>query len=191
MKIGEFWTWFQHNASRYYNLEEHNPQELFSALSYKLCEIHPDISFEFSSILEDKRREFVITANGMHAAFPYVKKLVDQAPHMDDWKIIAFRQRKPGFEYVTIGNFKLDATSIHFEYDLQPDKVDVILFIDGYNGEPIYRNAIFLILDRLLGEYDVETKLGEINFENENHMPDTALVLVDLAMIIDEYFKRK
>lgn len=191
MKVNEFWTWFQQNASRYYNLEEHNPHELFSALAIKLCEIHPDLSFEFSSVLDNNTRELVITANGIHSAFPYVIKLVEAAPKMEDWEIVAFRQRKSGFEDVTIGTFKLSADNVFFDYELQPDKVDVAFYITDYTGESIFKNAVFLILDRLLGEYDVETKLGAITFSSAIVKPDTCHYLVDLPLIVDEYFKRK
>ncbi len=191
MKAAEFWIWFQQNSNRYYHLEEQNPQELFSALALKLTTIHPDLSFEFSSIKDNGKREFVVTANGMRSAFPFVKKLVEAAPVMEDWDIIAFRQRKPGFDDVSIGQFTLSSSEIYFEYDLNQSKIDLRLFLSDYNGESIFGNAVFLLLDRLLGEYDVETKIGTIDLENIILRSDTALKLEDLPLIVDEYYKRR
>lgn len=189
--VQHFWHWFQQASNKFYHLEENNPQELFSTLGLKLTHIHPDLSFEFSGIKENKKREFVITANGMRAAFPFVIKLVEEAPLMEDWDIIAFRQRKSGYNDVTIGPFTLSADDISFDYDLNDDKIDVVLYIDEYQGESIYGNAVFLILDRLLGEFDVETKLGRIDLQNKVISSEAVLQLEDLPLILDEYFKKK
>lgn len=73
------------------------------------------------------------------------------------------------------------------------DKVGLIILLDGYNdGEKdIYANIGYLFLDEALGEYDIEMKVGFIEFHSrESEYFEGARPLSELADHFDEYFKR-
>lgn len=70
----------------------------------------------------------------------------------------------------------------------------MVLFFDHSSDEDktIYGNLGYLFLDKTLGEYDVETKLGFIDFQNKTlERFDSAKQLKYLAIQVDEYFENK
>jgi hypothetical protein len=157
-----FWTWFSNNASKYLNLEQ-DQQQLLDQLSQYLSKIHPDLTFEIGPKVKDKR-DLIISAGGIKEAFPYVEKLVSEAPHIPHWNIIAFRQRQSLDFILNLDGYSLSPDQMW--YTLTPDnnKVGLHLYIEGLNDEnaDAMAAASYIILDNALGEYDVETKLGFI-----------------------------
>src|SRR5690606_22854080 len=81
-KEDRFWNWFLKNQETYYaevdNLDLR--EKLFDNLTTHLVKVHPDLVFEFSPIRESGVREFIISTDGIKAAFPLVEKLVAKAP---------------------------------------------------------------------------------------------------------------
>jgi hypothetical protein len=49
----------------------------------------------------------------------------------------------------------------------------------------------FLFLDQALGEYDVETRIGEIRIEDTSKAPPKAYPLKELPVRFDELFATK
>ncbi|HKE55925.1 MAG TPA: hypothetical protein VKB46_04455, partial [Pyrinomonadaceae bacterium] len=99
--------------------------------------------------------------------FPAVIALGDAAPSLPRWKIIKFRPRRQVMS--------IDLNGLHFkpeqiEFTIEPDgdKLGITLFMAGYKETEHERYASigFLMLDQALGEYDVETKVGGIDFKS-------------------------
>lgn len=88
-----FWNWFSKNKEIYFYLEK-NLEALFSKLKTELEKIHPDLVFEFSPLLQDGTREFVISADGIKSISPVVIDLVKQAPKLKNWKIVQIFDQK-------------------------------------------------------------------------------------------------
>lgn len=97
----KFWNWFKDNSDNYLNLEQ-DQDTLLKNLRGALDKVNPDLVFEFSPILDDGKREFIISADGMKSIFPIVKALVNGAPQLDKWHIIAFRQPREGYPKLAI-----------------------------------------------------------------------------------------
>lgn len=158
-KEEKFWNWFTKNQETYYsgieNLEIRD--EIFNKLSVELQKINSDFVFEFSPIHEDGIREFTISADGIKESFPALKNLVAKAPQIEKWKFNAFRQRIPGDEFeIEYGDFKIGYSDIYFRYqDGEYGKIGIELNIRDYNGEGQRQNAIYILLDGLIGEYDL------------------------------------
>lgn len=190
-KEDRFWNWFLKNQETYYaevdNLDLR--EKLFDDLTTHLVKAHPDLVFEFSPIRESGVREFIISADGIKAAFPLVEKLVAKAPTIEKWQFNAFRQRVPGDELaIRYGDLEISYSDIYFRYqDGEYGKIGIELNIRNFNGEDYIKNAIYILLDSLIGEYDVTmgldwiewVKLDESNIEN-------LIPLTDLRDILDE-----
>lgn len=190
-KEDRFWNWFLKNQETYYaevdNLDLR--EKLFDDLTTHLVKVHPDLVFEFSPIREIGVREFIISADGIKAAFPLVEKLVAKAPTIEKWQFNAFRQRVPGDELaIRYGDLEISYSDIYFRYqDGEYGKIGIELNIRNFNGEDYIKNAIYILLDSLIGEYDVTmgldwiewVKLDESNIEN-------LIPLTDLRDILDE-----
>lgn len=163
----KFWSWFGSNSQELDEFEKHQ-EATFAQLTDELHKVSPELTFEFGP-KENGTREFVVSADGNQSAFSDVKKLVDAAPKIAGWKIIAFRQRKEGLVIELPGTgVKLAPDTILFEHapPKKGEKLDVKIYVPGRTEENHAQidQAAFILLDSTLGEYDVETQLGAIDF---------------------------
>jgi len=130
--------------------------------------VDQNLTFEFSNVLEDGSREFVISANGIKSSFRSVEALYATAPWLRRWKFLRFRQRRRplnAFKF-RFGPHFIAASKVHYALfrDTKPGKVGIMLFLDGYSAKDrdSWDKIGYLFLDAALGEYDVETHVGNI-----------------------------
>lgn len=183
----KFWDWFKNNSDAYFNLEQ-NQESLFKELQDALNKVNPGLVFEFSPVLEDGKREFVISADGNRIIFPVVTTLVSNAPPLDKWHIIAFRQPQEGYTQISYGTLTLDYEDVYFVYAKDAGKVAVKLSISGYEETEEWDAAVFILLDNLLGEYHTEMSLSYVEMEplNESDI-DKLSPITDLPKAIEGY----
>jgi hypothetical protein len=191
-KKREFWKWFTRHQQELYHFED-NQDALFNELSARLKSVNENLVFEFSPIRANGIRELSISADGRRAIFPFVIELIEQAPDLIDWEFYAFRQRVPGDDIVI--NFgkdiKLGYSDIYFRYGEDKEKIGVELNIRNYDPEiSAVKSAVFILLDGLIGEYDMETHISWIDFvaldeEKVNKLHPLIFLrdLVDLAKV--------
>lgn len=168
-KIEAFWQWFLEHEQFYYHLELYDMDELFAKLKHHLHQINENLTFEFSRILPNDRREFIISADGIRAAFPVVLHLTDAAPKLAHWSIIAFRQPTTTPICVRIQNIALSYDDIKFQYQIHHRELALTFFVKDFTPtNPIYEVAICILLDALLGEYDAVTKIRYVDLQSLN-----------------------
>jgi len=184
----EFWSWFEKNSEEYFQLDEKNYDLLFNKLGLQLSKYHKDLTFEFSVEMDQGKREFIISAEGMVSAFPAVIKLVEEAPSLEKFNVVAFRQRQDSEQEIYFEDIVLNTEDIFFTYreDKQMDCLDIVIYIKGYSEEnDQFIAAAFIMLDSLIGEYDVGVKLGEINFEPYQEEKEAEPIL-NLVSLVDK-----
>ncbi|WP_313578703.1 hypothetical protein [Chishuiella sp.] len=173
----DFWKWFEKNEKFIYeNVENKDKQEkVFDDISSRLHKIDENLVFEFSPIHENNIREFSVSADGIKESFPAVEKLIAISPRIKNWQFNAFRQRIPRDELtLDFGKFKIGYDDIYFRHSTSNNELGVELNIRNYDESAQMQNAIYVLLDGLLGEYDVTmnikwiewVKLDENNVEN-------------------------
>ena len=173
----DFWKWFAKNEKFIYeNVENKDKQEkLFDDISSRLHKIDENLVFEFSPIHENNIREFSISADGIKESFPAVENLIAKSPKIKNWQFNAFRQRVPGDDLtLDFGKFKIGYDDIYFRHSTSNNELGIELNIRNYDESAQMQNAIYVLLDGLLGEYDVTmnidwiewVKLDENNIEN-------------------------
>jgi hypothetical protein len=188
-----FWTWFQQHEAAYYALDPTNvPQReaLFDALSIELTRVNPELSFEFGPVI-DGRRDFVVSAGGAQEAFPAVRGLVSHAPTLSRWRVVAFRPRRYPVSTIQFQDVSLDPKDVLVQLSRDGDKVGLTVFMDGYTKQrnTEFGQAAFLLLDEALGEFDVETKVGFIEFMSlPQTIPSGAVPMSDLASTFDKLY---
>ncbi len=190
-----FWRWFQKNDSRLFTFEN-DRERVFDELAAELKKVNLDLTFEFSPIRSDGRREFVISAGGIKSAFPAVESLCSSAPKLEKWIVLKFRQRRSPVNDLEFEGRKIKAADVRYLLfrDENPEKVGVMVFLDGYRKElkSTLNQMGFLFLDEALGEYDVETRLGAIVFEGrDSKYFDQARPLTELPKEFDDYFENR
>jgi len=171
-----FWTWFQTNEASLYEFQKNQPQ-IFDQLSAEMHKIHPALTFEFGPV-QDGRREFIISADGIKDAFPKVESLYAAAPQLPRWKFTKFRQRGKPLDIAYEGiSVKADAVAVMAQPDGAKAKVTVFLPDYAVAAHQKYQAIAFLVLDRALGEYDVETRVSEVQVASTAHVPADAFSL--------------
>ena len=187
-KEEKFWDWFKANESSYYS-ESGNRKELFSELRTQLQAIDENLTFEFTPIQKNHVKELTISADGIASSFPTVSALVTKAPRIRNWKFNAFRQRIPGdnieINYEGPG-IKIAYNDLYFRYAKDSAKLGLELNIRNYTDSEDFKNATYVLLDGLIGEYDMGTRISSIAFKKlQESKRDTLVRIVELRGIID------
>ncbi|HEX2852313.1 MAG TPA: hypothetical protein VHO24_03665 [Opitutaceae bacterium] len=190
-----FWRWFQKNEGRLFAFEK-DRERTFDDLAGALKAVHRDLTFEFGPVLPDGRREFVISAGGIKSAFPAVEALQAAAPKMEKWIFVQFRSRRVPINDLEFSGKKIRAKDVHYLLfrDDSPGKVGIMIFMDGYREaeRSVFGQMGYLFLDEALGEYDVEMKLGAIEFQaRDSKYFERAHPLTELPKAFDDYFANR
>jgi hypothetical protein len=185
----EFWKWFLSNEDYVYNYEK-DIEKVFDRLHERLRKVHPDLVFEFSTEIDGKR-EFTISAGGLEDAFPAVLELINTAPKLPRWNLIAFRKRQDPVLGVQLGTKKFEPEDITFSSDQQEGRLNLFVYMKGVEkaSKKSYEQlltAMFLLLDATLGEFDVTTKLAGIELCDAKYHHDLPVYpLIKLREVVD------
>jgi hypothetical protein len=180
-----FWQWFETNEARLFDFEEEQ-RTLFAELTPRIRAVHQNLAFAFGS-KRDGRREFVVSAEGIREAFPAVSLLVKAAPPLRRWSIVAFRPRV-GPATINFQGHELAPEETFFIATMQNGRADLTLFVpDRLCGKGQMHQALcFLMLDNILGEYDVATKIGAIAVQPLSRTADARRSpIADLPQMVD------
>ena len=190
----QFWNWFIDHESELFSFDPGRGAErekLFDEIAREIQKIDPDLSFEFGPN-GTPRREFVISASGIKRAFPAVISLVDAAPSLARWQVIAFRPRRTPINIVEIRGKRVDPRDVQFSLRDDGKLAGVCLFIPGFRDDDVdYKQIGYLLLDEALGEYDVESRLGLIKmFSPQTATDGNRHPFADLPTLFDELVSR-
>jgi hypothetical protein len=185
-----FWNWFSANQYKIYDNLEHLTMNdpIVDELAEKLKEVDSNLVFEIGPKKVNGKAEISISADGMEESFSSVINLVERKPEIPKWNIIAFRQRNKGDElYLEYQNYKIGYDDIYFEYEInQNSELDIKLYISNYDNSGNMQNAVFLLLDSLIGEYDAVKKISCIEWYNlSGHEKTKFHKFVALRKIVD------
>jgi hypothetical protein len=181
-----FWGWFARNESRLFAFER-DQDRVFDDLMAALSRVHRDLTFEFGPVV-DGVRELVISAGGMRAAFPAVERLVAAAPSFPRWRVMKFRGRLPVEGQIEIGGLRVDARDVWVTPRREGARWALTVHLPGYEPTPNHRYEQIgcLWLDQAIGEYDVETRIGRIEFASSDRATSVdAVPLARLPLLID------
>ncbi len=185
-----FWTWFNSHQSTYAQLDPTNLEDWFATLGEKLSEIDEDLVFELSSAPEHGKHMLVISGDGMRRAFPAVVSLVDAAPDLPDWEIVAFRQPNQMDAFsVDIADFRLTPGDVKFSFTPIEAGLELHLYIHNYDrNQPHHYLACMILLESLLGENDVATKIQyhDMGTLSEAEEPDSLPAIEILPVLIED-----
>lgn len=186
----QFWAWFEKNEDMLFYFER-DQERTFDQLNAEMSTVHPDLTFEFGPI-ENGKREFVISADGLKDAFPAVESLYASAPVLPRWTFVKFRPRRPPMK-IQIGDLQLEPSDIEVAVEADSGKAGFTVFVKGYDEsrKSQFSQAAFLMLDQTIGEYDMEMKVGFIEvkpFEEGSQYQRHSLER--LPNMFDEFIRR-
>jgi hypothetical protein len=178
----KFWPYFSAHADQL----RAEPLEAAMDQLQRAAEVaHHGVIIEMASLHDE--RTLVLSADGDRAAFPEVQALYAARPTVPHWTIVAFRQRDPArpIQPITSGSgATFDPNPIRFVPDpTKAGKLDVALFVPNYTEHDAA--MVYIALDHLIGEYDVEAKLGAISITTADRVPAFAKPIAELPSDVD------
>ena len=183
--MAKFWRWFHKNEKKLWNFEE-DQERVFNELATELQKVNRDLTFEFGP--KKTKREFVISAAGIQKAFAAVVSLAKAAPDFERWKITAFRPRRNPLNTIEFRGKRIDPDEVQFSLLSNGERLGLHLFIPGLCDNDVdYKQIGYLMLDEVLGEYDVETGLGLIKMLPPDTLTDYERhPLTELPLFFDQ-----
>jgi len=138
------------------------------------------------------RCRLMITADGDRALFPQVTRVVKAAPAIPGWSVIAFRQRAPlAGKSITMDGVSIDLDRARIDVHRAGERLDVALYLPGFTpGNETIQRIGLIALDNAVGEYDMETRIGAIDWYPLTQAPSFARPLPELPAILDATFPR-
>lgn len=165
-----FWRWFAANADIAGALNRQlqdggDPERLVRPLFNALQRYDGGLSV-LVGMTDAGENELVLSADGVVASFPAVTRLAAAAPDIPGWRVTAFKPRIGGATQLSINGQTIGPDSVTYasENDALRGKINVEIvlpWLDDLN-EDARMQIVFLLLDNLLGEYDVATAIGHI-----------------------------
>jgi hypothetical protein len=181
VKIKTFWTWFAQNAAAL--RADDNLERTMTRINEQLEPATPGVFGEIGR--DGDKRTLVLTADGAKDLFPLVQQIYAGRPTVEGWTIVAFRPRGTAAEMLQLGRTEMGLGRLKFVASRDGSKLDVRVFIPKYDGSEDMQKVAYLVLDHTIGEYDMETKIGVIEFDSIDHAPRAAKPLADLPAAVD------
>ena len=197
-KTAKFWQWFiDHNEQLVAmgDLEEKERQELCSALQYQLTKYCEGLTYEIGDATANGRT-LTFTAEGDTDLFRHVVELVDNAPDLDWWEFVAFKQPMGTELKVRFDQYLFDTRKMYFqqlECEEEPDMLGLRIAVEGSKpDDEDFQVGVYVTLEALIGEFDCATLIG---YMETVPIPDEPFkagfqALDDLPKFV-EWFKRK
>lgn len=183
----KFWGWFQQHSAELLKINTGMEPE-FEELRKRLEEYDEGLTFEFGPWdLKTKRREFTLSAQGNVLKFPKVEKLFAAAPPLDRWQVFAFRQRKDLDLGVQVAGMSLFPEEFKYMAAYKGQQLDLDLYVPELdaNNQAELKQATMLILDIVLGEYDLAMRLDNLKLHPQSEAPEEAKALPQLRDEVD------
>ena len=202
-----FWSWFSANSEQLTmmnDLEEPRRTALLKELQQHLDAYCEGLTFELGEPTP-QGRTLTFSAEGDFDLFRYVVALTDNAPDIDWWEFIAFKQPKGKNLRVLFDKYRFETSKMAFmqlESDEEPEMIGLRIAVPGlpqtYSPKPDSEAdddllvGVYVTLEALLGEFDCTTLIGYVEVAPLPKEPFKAgfRPLDDLPEFVD-WFKRQ
>jgi hypothetical protein len=166
-EIGNFWHWFGQHEEELFQLSIESPEvrRWVDRIQEKLQFIDSHLGCELS-LGSRPKRDFFLSAGGIEEGFPWVEALHAAAPQFVRWNIVKFKQRKGRAGTIRLAGLTFSDENVFFRIFDDEGKIGIHLFFAEFDPRlfQMFGEVGFTFLDSLLGEFDVATKVGEIDF---------------------------
>lgn len=182
-----FWSWFRQNAAAL--RADADLERTMNRISAELAKEHDGVFAEIGG--DGPNRTLVLSVDGKKELFPLVQALYAARPSVEGWTIVAFRQRDADLTPIEMGGRKLDPKAMKFVAKKNGSVFDVTIYVPGFTNADDFGSILFIALDHTVGEYDMETRVGGIDWQKLEKAPADARPLGELPKLIDETFPPK
>ncbi len=150
-KIDRFWLWFESQTEQ---LVDQPSLEIIDELAEQLANVDSGITAEVSNLTENSDRELIITAHGDILRFKLIGTLVQRAPQIPNWRVLALKPPR-GFAFHIDGKESLSISDWRFvPLKSSPDFSEFGLRIEmpEQDAHLLDADSLWLILESGVGE---------------------------------------
>ena len=193
-----FWQWFADNNEQLTmlgELDEKAQQALLDEMQNKLDEYCEGLTFKIGEPTPSGRT-LTFSAEGDIDLFKNVVELTDNAPDLDWWEFVAFKQPKGKDLKVTFDKYRFETKKMYF-LQLESEEEPDILGIRVALPNPVHDDddqlvGVYVTLEAMIGEFDCTTLVGYLDTcaIPENPQKEGFRPLDDFPEFV-EWFKKK
>lgn len=162
----KFWQWFSdnnENLTMLADLDDNQQKKLLEELQTRLEEYCPGLSYEMGEPTPSGRT-LTFTAEGDTDLFEALLALTDNAPDLDWWEFVPFKQPKGTDLKVTFDKYHFETKKMYFmqlESEEEPDILGVrVALPDPVKDDDDQLVGVYVTLEALIGEFDCSTLIG-------------------------------
>ena len=167
--VNLFWNWFSDNNERLTmlgDLDEKEQQSLLEELQEQLDAYCEGLTYEMGEPTPSGRT-LTFSPEGDMDLFRYVVELVDNAPDLDWWEFVAFKQPKGTDLKVTFDKYRFETKQMYF-MQLESEEEPDILGIRVALPNPVADDddqlvGVYVTLEAMIGEFDCSTLIGYLD----------------------------
>lgn len=168
-QLETFWNWFVQNSERLTmlnDIEETERQQLIDAMQHQLDAYCEGLTFEIGEPTQSGRT-LTFSAEGDMDLFRYVVELTDNAPDVDWWEFVAFKQPKGTSLKVYFDKYKFNTDELYFmqlENDEEPDILGIrVALPNPVKDDDDQLVGVYVTLEAMIGEFDCATLIGYLD----------------------------
>ncbi|MCR5066010.1 MAG: hypothetical protein K6A67_09635 [Bacteroidales bacterium] len=165
----KFWQWFSdnnENLTMLADLDDNQQKKLLEELQTRLEEYCPGLSYEMGEPTPSGRT-LTFTAEGDTDLFEALLALTDNAPDLDWWEFVPFKQPKGTDLNVTFDKYHFETKKMYFmqlESEEEPDILGVrVALPDPVKDDDDQLVGVYVTLEALIGEFDCSTLIGYLD----------------------------
>ncbi len=183
-----FWDWFQSKKAEIeeFIISDTDDYSIYEELTDKLNNYNTFVIPELTRDTDDNN-VLILSCDGKVEGIPFVERLYESAPIVEKWRFQKYRA--PGqVRELTYQGLEFRSNDIKARYTFEGQYYDIELFIKGYDDtDDRYKGLAFLYLDHMVGEYNVMTKIGKIEFRKTGFLnsSDDKVSLQELRATIE------
>jgi len=174
-RVAEFWNWYAANAERFYKtIEDKKCSDLGPEVSAVVDRWLPGMAWVFGPGENKLGHSFTLSGEGIIFKQFIAEYWLQQAPRLDGWTFYASRQasdQPKGFilRLDEKENFRPEEFWVCPYLDVQDEEIDIAVWHPTMHRleEQTRLQALFLMLDELLGEHGTQNWIGEIKFSED------------------------
>jgi len=178
-KSREFWQWFTANHNAYTFLGSINESAKEKLLDDLLAHLHDycdKLYFEVGRF-PDREQELVITAEGDQDYFSKVEELIADAPCVNGWSFIAFKQPTNDPFKTKWEDLELDTNDIWFIplEGANPNEIGIRVYVPNYDlirDDDSCDPLLLKMIETIAGEKSFSVDLAYIEFEAQISDPE-------------------
>lgn len=165
----KFWQWFADNNEKLTMLNdlcEREQQQLLDSMQKALDDYCEGLTYEIGEPTPSGRT-LTFSAEGDIDLFRYVVELTDNAPDIDWWDFVAFKQPKGKDLKVTFDKYTFATKQMYFmqlESEEEPDILGVrIALPNPVDNDDDQLVGVYVTLEAMIGEFDCATLIGYLD----------------------------